>query len=139
MRLLLPIIYLMVCLTMHAESGTQRLRGVWKSNRELTLATFKNLPPMNAERRARFEGIFGKLTITYESARLCSRLPDEASEPIWQEYKVVIEHGDVVWIESYDSIQKAKIRIQITFEGENRYWIHLDESKGTKEYFDRVR
>jgi hypothetical protein len=138
MRVIGTIVCLLLSLTANAESGSQRLLGAWKSNRELTLATFKYVPPMSPKGRALFEGLFGKLTITYELARVCSRFPDETGEPTWMDYRVIIEHGDVLLIESYEPLQKANVRVQITFEGANRYWIHLDEAKGTREYFDRL-
>ena len=121
-----------------AGSLSDRLIGKWRSNRELSVATFANVPAMDATRRAFIESMFGKLEITYEVFRYSSRLPDDSGDAVWRNYRVVKEESNVVWVELSGASEEEATTVRVTFEGPDRYWIVLGEKYGTKEFFDRV-
>ncbi len=137
-RILLITVCVICCCTAAAGALSERLVGKWRSNRELSVATFANVPAMSAKRRAFIEGMFGKLEITYEVLRYSSRLPDGSSDAVWENYRVLKEEGDVVWIELSGTPKEETRTVRVTFEGPDRYWIVLGEKYGTREYFDRV-
>lgn len=129
-----------VALASGCASSDSRLIGRWRSNRALTITTFphrKQLPPA---KRAFFDGIFGRLTLTYTRRYIYSELPPKQTEAPFRQrlpYRVLASDTDSVTIATEDTPSAADSTKQIHFIGPNRYWIPLG-TKGGKEYFDRL-
>jgi hypothetical protein len=128
------------CAAAYAAGVTpaSRLIGTWQSNRQLTVATLKNLSKMEPRAKARIEALFGKMQIRFEAKRFSSRLPDESGKAEWQNYDIVKEEDETVWIGFMDTLTNERSIRRITFKGTNRCWIELNEELGTREYFDRI-
>ena len=72
MKLLL--ISLVACLVSGSNAAPE-LTGKWKSNKELTIATFKVPDSMPDDVRDRFFNVFGKMIITYTDREIVTNTP----------------------------------------------------------------
>jgi hypothetical protein len=117
-----------------------RLEGRWKSNRELTMASFTVRKFLSPAGRAKVSSIFGKLVLNYDRGTVIEEMPSSSGQPPWRHrsrYRVVAADSDsLVYVMAQGPFGKPLISY-VHFDGPNRYWIYLGSS-GTKEYFDRI-
>lgn len=130
----------MVTLASGCASSDSRLLGHWRSNRALTITTLPHRKQLSPVKRAFFDGIFGRLNLTYTRRYIYSELPPKRTEPPFRQripYRVVAFDGDSVTIATKGASSAAESTTEIHFIGSHRYWIPLG-TKGGKEYFDRL-
>ena len=121
-------------------SSDSRLIGRWHSNRSLSLVTFPHRKQLPSAKRAFFDGIFGRLTLSYTRRYIFSELPPKGTEEPFRQripYRVLTSDSDSVTINSKDISSGSETTTPIHFVGPNRYWIPLG-TKGGREYFDRL-
>lgn len=122
------------------ESHDSRLIGRWRSNRELSIRTFPHREKLAADKRAIFDNLFGKLTLTYTQRYVETEMPSTGSEAPFRQrsaYRIISSDADSVTVAFEDAPIEGDTTKVIHFEGPNRYWIPVGISNG-KEYFDRV-
>jgi hypothetical protein len=130
-----------VSLVSGCSSSDSRLIGDWRSNRALTVASFPPQRKLTPDRRASFDGLFGRLTLNYTRRYLYTHLPTKSTEPPFRQripYRVLASDAGSVTIALKDSLGGQHTTQQIHFVGPNRYWIPLG-TKGAREYFDRLK
>jgi hypothetical protein len=121
-------------------SSDSRLLGQWRSNRTHSVATFPHRKNLSVDKRAQFDGFFGRLTLTYTRRHVLAELPPRANEAPFRErtpYRVVAADSDSVTIKGKDLLSATETLTAIHFVGPNRYWVPIGTSGG-REYFDRV-
>jgi len=121
-------------------SGDHRLEGRWKSNKQLTVATIHFSKPITPAKRTKFEGIFGKLVLTYDRTHVTAEMPPTNGHPVWRNsnrYRVVASDSDSLAYVSTNPLTNEREISHVHFDSPNRYWLYLHGS-GWKEYFDRI-
>jgi hypothetical protein len=121
-------------------STDSRLIGRWRSNRPLSVSTFAVRNRLTPAKRALFDSIFGKFTLTYTSRYIDTEMPSkDAAQPYRQRipYRVVASDAESVTIVAKDSPGFGESTKRIHFVGQKRYWISVGSSAG-REYFDRL-
>ena len=116
--------------------GDKRLFGLWRSDRERTIAEWPFPPDSPSQQREQLARMFGKLEIRYGRWR-CSSTFDGETTPGW--YRVLAKDADSVMIESWlnsPAVGRDHNLFHIHFTGDH-YWITLGEST-TREFFRRV-
>lgn len=128
------------------EKASAWLVGKWKSNRELTIATIRLDRPLPPEKQARFEKLFGTMTVTYTTTEISFDTPEFEKHPRWsatESYRVVVSSAKRVVIRNKNPRTKEEESSVINFDSPDRYWIDLSLGgiQGVKgrEYFDRIR
>ena len=130
----------MVALVSGCASSDSRLVGNWRSNRALSIATFPHRDQLTSDKRAFFDSMFGRLTLTYTRRYIQTELPPKGSgQPFRQSipYRVLASDANSVTIVLKDTLTGHDATKQIHFVGADRYWIHLG-TKDSREYFDRL-
>ena len=124
------------------------LKGVWKSNKELTIATF-NLPDdMPTDVRDRWCNVFGKMLITWTDNSFATYTPAfdgiEGHSSLY-EYRVEIETKDKVIIAVTDPETGEVTKGTLHFVSPDRYYTEWEDMPkaftpmyGAREYFDRI-
>ena len=128
-----------------------RLEGVWKSNKEKTLASFEIPQQASESLRERFADLFGKLVVIYrgnESVSIASEKGKNGAEYLDVQkasFNVQIETPTKTLIEFVDHETREKETVVLNFVDDKCYWISLrSEEFGLgfldegKEYFDRI-
>lgn len=117
-----------------------RLLGTWKSDADLTMASFQGKSSRNAEREAKLRSLFGKMRIIWTATHLTSDLDGYIDT---DKYKVLASDEDSVTIQTEDTnpspldgLGLPAVHV-IHFVGADTYW--LDISGGMREYFKRVK
>lgn len=111
-----------------------RLLGVWKSDRQATVAERRFPKPLAEEKRKWFLGIFGRLQIAYTRSRIRGQF---RGHQFVQRYELLARDHDSVAIRYLDSNLTGRWLIQhIHFEGKDRYWIALGANR---EWFKRIK
>ncbi len=122
------------------HASDSRLIGRWKSNRDLSITTFPHRERLSPEKRAIFDGVFGRLTVTYTRHHVEIDMAAMAQEqPIRERarYRVIGSTANSVTVRFRDVPFEGDSTKTIHFVGPDRYWILVGESGG-REYFDRV-
>jgi hypothetical protein len=118
--------------------------GRWKSNRDLTVATIRLDHELPAEKRARFENLFGQMIAIFTPTEATFFMPAIEKYPEFTAtdvYRVVAEVGDRLVIRYKNPRTKVEESTIMHFEGRDRYWVDLSSTKGVisgREYFDRI-
>jgi hypothetical protein len=116
--------------------GDTRLFGLWRSDRERTIAEWPFAPDATSQQREQLARIFGKLEIRYGRWRFNTTFEGQTS-PGW--YRVLAKDADSVMVESWLSSPpdgRERTLSHIHFTGDH-YWMTLGEST-TREFFRRV-
>lgn len=145
----LYIAYLIALTTLQGRASGDAatcLIGKWKSNRELTVATIRFDRPLPSDKQARFEKLFGSMTVTYTAADVNFYSPAFEKYPSWsgtESYRVVVAAAKRIIIKHKNPRTKIEESSVINFESPNRYWVDLSlgDVQGVRgrEYFDRIR
>lgn len=143
MKLLL--ICIVACLASGADAAP-KLTGQWKSNKELTIATFKTPDSVPDDVRDRFFNVFGRMIITYTDNEMVTNTPpfDEFDGMTSRfSYRVEIATKDTIILVSTDSDTGEIQRTTLHFESKDRYYIKFElpissPLYGAREYFDRI-
>ncbi len=137
-KIMKQILILIACslLSGCTTSYDSRLNGTWKSNREATVAeAIRNDPrweEVSKEKRDRFEGIFGEMTLTYNNNEITSLYGGETN--IYR-YKLIQTGNDFCIIRPLSGTAKNQ-DCRIEFEADRSgYWI--DCGHGFSEKFDK--
>jgi len=118
-----------------------RIIGVWKSNRNLTIPTLRYPEGANPEDMENLKHVFGHLIVTYTKLTSSAVLPPMNESPEWRSettYRIKKRDKQSITIRYYDYSDKTHKLRKITFEGPDRYWIDLEDIEG-REYFDRIK
>ncbi len=140
-------------------TGDPRLRGTWKSNKvpmpvervkvtkmeqvkirkgsrktklvpkTVTVAKTKSAPP------------YLDLVVKYERTYLVIEFPPKDGGPparVSLPYEVAASDEKSVLIDVRDPAAGTKERIEISFDGPNRFWVNPAGGEGWKEYYERV-
>lgn len=147
-----------VCLT-GCASGDPRLQGAWKSNKvpmpvEMVKVTrvetvrvrkgsrkTKKVPKTVMVAKTKSAPRYLDLILKYERARLTFEFPASAGagpRRISVPYEVAASDAKSVIIDVREPVTGGKERIQISFDGPNRYWVNPTGGEGWKEYYERI-
>lgn len=140
-------------------SGDPRLQGTWKSNKvpmpvEMVKVTkvetvriskrskrTKKVPKTVMVAKTKPAPRYLDLILKYERARLTFEFPPAAGagpRRISVPYEVASADEKSVVIDVREPVTGQKERIQISFDGPNRYWVNPCGGEGWKEYYQRV-
>lgn len=153
--LLLVGLWLAGCAT-----GEPRLQGTWKSRKApmpvemvkvTTMQTVKvgkgkrkttkQVPKTVTVAKTKSAPPYIDLILKYQGARVTIELPPEnGSRPLRHtlSYEVVTSDNTSVTIDVREPTTGTIKRIQIFFDGPNRYWVNPAGGQGWKEYYDRI-
>lgn len=141
-------------------SGDPRLQGTWKSNKvpmptEMIKVTkvetvkvrkgsrkTKKVAKTTMVAKTKSAPPYIDLIVKYDRAIMILQLPSESGgKParISFPYEVAASDEKSVTIDVKEPTTGAKERIQITFDGPNRYWVNPAGGQGWKEYYDRIQ
>ena len=141
-------------------SGDSRLQGTWKSNKvpmptEMVKVTkvetvrvrkgsrkTKKVPKTVMIAKTKSAPPYIDLVVKYERALMIIQLPTaegERPQRISFPYEVAASDEKSVTIDVKEPTTGSKERIQITFDGPNRYWVNPAGGQGWKEYYDRIQ
>ncbi len=140
-------------------SGDPRLQGTWKSNKvpmpvEMVKVTkvetvrirkgsrkTKKVPKTVMLAKTKSAPRYLDLILKYERARLTFEFPAaDVAGPrrISVPYEVAASDEKSVVIDLREPVTGEKERIQISFDGPNRYWVNPSGGEGWKEYYERI-
>jgi len=140
-------------------SGDPRLQGTWKSNKvpmpvEMVKVTkvetvrirkgsrkTKKVPKTVMLAKTKSAPRYLDLILKYERARLTFEFPAaDGAGPrrISVPYEVAASDEKSVVIDLREPVTGEKERIQISFDGPNRYWVNPSGGEGWKEYYERI-
>jgi hypothetical protein len=112
----------------------RRLLGLWRSDRESTVADWHFKKRLSPKKRQAFFDMFGHLEVTYTRTRIRGALHDHQ---FTNRYEVLATDSNSVAIRYQDTGIWNEWRIQhIHFEGPDRYWISLGCQR---EWFRQVK
>lgn len=141
-------------------TGEPRLQGTWKSNKvpmgtEMVKVTkmqtvkvgkgrkkkTKQVPTTVTVARPKSAPPYIDLIVRYEGAHMTLLVPGEGAERPKRAkftYEVVESDEKSVTIDILEPTTQTKRRIQIFFEGPNRYYVNPVGGEGWKEYYVRI-
>ena len=140
-------------------SGEPRLQGTWKSNKvpmpvEMVKVTTmetvkvrkgsrktKRVPKTVMVAKSKSAPPYLDLVLKYERAHLTFEISAEnGSVPrrVSVPYEVAASSADSVFIDVRQPVTGQKERIQISFDGPDRYWVSPVGGQGWKEYYQRI-
>lgn len=140
-------------------SGDPRLRGTWKSNKvpmpvEMVKVTkmetvrvrkgsrkTKKVPQTVMVAKTKAAPPYLDLVVKYERAHLVIEFPSKnGGEPVRVSlpYKVATSDEKSVAIDVREPVSGTTERIEISFDGPNRFWVTPANGEGWKEYYERV-
>lgn len=140
-------------------SGDPRLQGAWKSNKvpmpvEMIKVTkveivkvrkgsrkTKKVPKTVMVAKTQSAPRYLDLILKYERTRLTFEFPPaDGAGPrrISVPYEVASADEKTVVIDVREPVTGEKERIQISFDGPNRYWVSPAGGQGWKEYYERI-
>lgn len=132
---------LLAPLALAQDNAVTWLKGTWKSNRELSIATFTTKKEVSPEKRAKLESLFGKMTAEFAGDTVTLDVPAIDDQPAVHEtipYTIVSKANTKISLRwTNPTTKKAEIQV-ITFEGPDRFWMALPVP-GWREYYDRVK
>jgi hypothetical protein len=141
-------------------SGDPRLQGTWKSNKvpmpvEMVKVTkvqtvrvskrskkTKRVPKTVMVAKTKSAPRYLDLVLKYERARITFEYPSiDGAGPrrISVPYSVAASDEKSVIIDVREPVTGEKERIEISFDGPNRYWVNPAGGEGWREYYERVQ
>ncbi len=140
-------------------TGDPRLRGTWKSNKvpmPVEMVKVTKMQPVKIRKGSRKTKLVPKtvtvaktksappyldLVVKYERSYLVIEFPPKDGGPparVSLPYEVTASDEKSVCIDVRDPAAGTKERIEISFDGPNRFWVNPAGGEGWKEYYDRV-
>jgi len=147
-----------LCLT-GCTTVDPRLRGTWKSNKvpmpvEMVKVTkMETVPIRKGSRKTKLvpkiltvaktqsAPEYLDIVLKYERSYLVIEFPSKdggTPDRVSLPYKVSASGGDSVFIDVSEPASGKKGRIEISFDGPNRYYVIPSGGKGWKEYYERM-
>jgi len=140
-------------------SGEPRLRGTWKSNKvpmPVEMVKVTKMEPVKIRKGSRKTKLVPKtvtvaktkaappyldLIVKCERTYLVIEFPPKNGGPparVSLPYEVAASDEKSVVIDVRDPAVGTKERIEISFDGPNRFWVNPAGGEGWKEYYDRI-
>ena len=140
-------------------TGDPRLRGTWKSNKvpmPVEMVKVTKMEPVKIRKGSRKTKLVPKtitvaktksappyldLVVKYERAYLVIEFPPKDGGPparVSLPYKVAAFDEKSASIDVRDPAAGTMERIEISFDGPNRFWVNPAGGEGWKEYYERV-
>ena len=147
------------CWLTGCASGDPRLQGTWKSNKvpmptEMVKVTkmetvrvrkgsrkTKKVPKTVLVAKTKSAPAYLDLVVKYERSHLIIQLPSEdGGKPprISLPYEVAASDEKSVTINVREPVSGTRERIEISFDGPNRYYVNPTGGEGWKEYYERI-
>jgi len=125
---------LVSCRTPQVEA---RLEGSWRSNKDETVARWKQERVLSPVVIENFEkNVLGKMTMTYGEGKVTATLGN------WKEvqpYEIVESGKDYVILEQFSILFESNLRLKLQFAN-GGYWVFNDAiAEGYVEKFDRLK
>jgi hypothetical protein len=130
---LAAVALLAACLLACSEGPHERLRGIWQSDRDATLANVEQCKCVTAEQRTWLEENLGKLTVEYTASTMTARLAD------WTDagpYAVLEEGENWADLRRTDLPEEEATVHRVWVEGD-RMWVRVAHL-GFEEVFRRL-
>jgi hypothetical protein len=127
-------LFLLIITACTTFAGNERLIGIWKSNKEATLAYLKVHTKLTPQQLDKIGTALGTTTITFDQTNLVMKSGDwKYATP----YKIISETKNSVTAESKDPGSVKPTPTIYEFEG-NSFWVADDRIPGYKERFDKL-
>ena len=128
------VLFLLIITAFTTFAGNERLIGIWKSNKEATLAYLKVHTKLTPQQLDKIGTALGSTTITFDQTNLVMKSGDwKYATP----YKIISETENFVTVESKDPGSVKPTPTIYEFEG-NSFWVADDRIPGYKERFDKL-